>query len=381
MKKLFLNTTINTLILDHIKKNHRNSGEIIEAYYTRYIYFLHRIYVSQTMNKNNIDCLVNCKKLSEILSLKTQDFNKIKQFFISNGIIEKTSGYIKGVKSESYKIKDIYMNNWTKDNFDNKVIKKIIAEEQKDNKMANTEFFQTYEKYLKEIRIDVPVKILLDEPELLMSDYFYFYQPYADNRIYHNISNMDRSLRKYLKWDNKKLYQIDITGSQMFLIAMMFKSHFKIAILPEDVERYIQHCKNGEIYEILAIESGFELTTENRSDFKKKVMSNFLFSKPNQMNNKLSNSFKKLFPNLYNFVFDYKQLVGASEFALKLQSIEWLIIQDIMIECYKQNIKCINLHDCIIINDRKQKDSVMNIFETEFIKKYNVMPAIKFSKF
>lgn len=388
MKKLFINLSLDQNIREHIKRNYRNSGVIQESYYTRYVYFLHKLYVHETYNKDESDAPVNTNDIAATLSLPNKEFNKIKKYFIENKIIEKTSNHIASVKSSTYKIKYTEITNkWTLEPIDNLVTQKIIREEIKNNKMTNTEFFRTYEKYLHEIKIDINLYKLSPEVgdevtmNVIEADYKFFFQPHANNRVYHQISSMKRSLRKYLKWDEKRLYQIDITGSQMFLIAMMFRSYFKQIHLPDDVNQYIQYCKDGQIYEVIAKEAGIELTKENRSQFKKQMMSNVVFIDSKFMNNKLAKAFEKLFPNLYNFIKDEKAAITASKFALNLQAQEWDIIQSIMIKAYAKGIKCVNLHDCIIFNDKKQKETLMNLFEEEFIIKYNVVPAVKFSKF
>lgn len=380
MKKFHHNLELDRLIQKHVKSNYRNSADIQEAYCTRYSYVLSYIYQKQIRYREELGSSLNSHKIADRLSLTNKDFHKIMKFFIDNNIIYKTENYSAGYISNRYKINETYLKNkWLFDElYSNNVIKKIIVEEKKQNLMPNTEFFQTYEKFLKEI--DIKLYKISDNS---FEDKF-FLQPRAENRVYHQISTLKSEYRKYLSWDGKKLFQIDLVASQMFFIGMSYLSYTKDVIYPDDINKYIQLCKNGLIYEAIAAEANFNLTKDNRSKFKKDVFASIVFNQHTSMlkkDNKLAIAFNNLFPTMFQFIYLSKEKIGNSQFSINVQATEWNMIQNILASCYSKGIKAINIHDSIVFTDKDKVQDILNIFETEFVKKYNTLPATKFSKF
>jgi len=379
LKKFHHNLDLDRSIQKHVKTNYRNSGDIQEAYCTRYSYVLSYIYQKQIRYRNELGSTLNSNKLADRLSLTNKDFHKIIDFFIDNKIIYKTANYSAGYVSNTYKINEIYLKKkWLFDElYSNNVVKKIIVEEKKQNLMPNTEFFQTYEKYLKEI--DIKLYKISDNS---FEDKF-FVQPRPENRVYHQIATLKSEYRKYLTWEGKKLFQIDLVASQMFFIGMSYLSYTKDVINPDDITKYIELCKSGLIYEAIAKEANFNLTAANRSQFKKDVFTSIVFNQHTSMlrkDNKLAIAFNNLFPTMFQFIYLSKEKIGNSQFSINVQATEWNMIHNILASCYQKGIKAINIHDSVVFNNKDQAQQILDIFETEFIKKYNVLPATKFSK-
>jgi hypothetical protein len=155
-------------------------------------------------------------------------------------------------------------------------------------------------------------------------------------RVHTNVTNLKRSLRKYLTLGKVKLVELDICNSQPLMLAVLLldyynnREEFLVAtspalkslseeeriplpplpplcsalsqhqVVPEDVMHYINLCERGQIYPYLE-----QSLTHNSATFaglKRRVLSRVFYCKNTDQDNDLSLQFGSLFPHVAEFI-------------------------------------------------------------------------------
>ena len=182
------------------------------------------------------------------------------------------------------------------------------------------------------------------------------------NRIYNNITNMPRDLRKCLKQiynsrtcKYEDIYSIDISNSQPVL--------FNKFIMDSDIAnetdslRYMKLTSTGKLFDYLM--SKWELDIK-RDEFKKLFFSEVFYCN-SFMNSKYEYSklFELEFPSVFKLIKKLKGSRRTNDLPVMLQSLEAkIMIEDLMTDIYltktrgnKQGYKgkwCISIHDSIL---------------------------------
>lgn len=181
-------------------------------------------------------------------------------------------------------------------------------------------------------------------------------------RMHTNFTILKREIRKkYLTIDGEQLMELDICNSQPLFLAVLMKRLMVIKdFIKPDVTKYVNLVKNGLIYEEL-IHNG---VVEDR-DEAKIMMYRVLFGK-NGNTTIYNKSFYNIFPNVFNFIKDYKDsrkdYKSVSHILQKLES-EFIfnnVISHIM--ALNPKIKIFTVHDSICFPEKYKKE-VTEIFE------------------
>jgi hypothetical protein len=211
-------------------------------------------------------------------------------------------------------------------------------------------------------------------------DWFFVVDKTA-GRVHNNITNLSKNFRPFLKFNNQKLVEIDISNSQPLLFNILISRYlFRYTnycgiILPyvpqnSDLRFYKELTEQGKFYEYLMEEFGIY---ENRSLFKVRFFSKVFYSKENE--NEEREHFKKLFPGVADIISYYKK-VNYKDLAIQLQRIEADIMINLIVpRLANKNIFILTIHDSILTipdNVELVKEIIMNEF-----KKYNLQPTLK----
>ena len=369
---LLISQDLIPIITQHIAENYPKTKQ--ELWLSRYYYIIDKIYITSSYYQDR-GASLNMKNLSELFNIPSDKTSKIMKFLQDNNIIRCTKGYIVGVSSKQYKINSEYKKN---------IINISQKMELKETKKEYNDFLTNYFYNLKQISINIPLIILSDIEQMsiiknIQNLSFNLVQPISNSRVYHSICNLKRENRKYLSWNNQNIYQSDIVASQVFLGLMMYINNSGISIedQPQDIKNLYKILTNDDFYNIMMLETGHK----DRNKFKQAFFKSVYFNKVEGMNNKISKTFEKLFPTMFNFIKDIKNRLGYEQFAIKLQAFEWGLIEDILKNLYNNNIPAINLHDAILFPENENKELINKIINDIYISKFNIKPIIKTDKF
>lgn len=155
-------------------------------------------------------------------------------------------------------------------------------------------------------------------------------------RVHTNVTNLKRSLRKYLTLGKGKLVELDICNSQPLMLSILLRDYysnleeFLVATspalkslseeernpllplpplcaalseshkLPDDVVHYIELCEKGKIYQYLEQNLTHKLTA--LAGLKRRVLSRVFYCKNPDQGNDLSSQFAALFPHVSEFI-------------------------------------------------------------------------------
>ena len=208
----------------------------------------------------------------------------------------------------------------------------------------------SYNKYLKNV---------ISVENLGINNIFFKFDEYG--RMHTNYTVLKKDIRNnFITIDGLPTYEVDIKNSQpFFLIVLMMERMTTFEIIKPDVSRYIDLVKNGLIYEEL-VEKGI---AEDR-EAAKVMMYKVLFGK-NGHKRKENILFHKHFPNVYDFIRNYKEQAKDYKVLshdLQLRESDFIynkVIRHIMNSYPEMTI--FTIHDSIDI-PIKYKDEVDAIF-------------------
>lgn len=182
-------------------------------------------------------------------------------------------------------------------------------------------------------------------------------------RLHTQITNLSKNYRKYLELDGERLVELDITNSQPQIGSL---------IIGDD--QFTQDCIDGIIYEKFIDEK------YNREKVKKSIYF-ILFGGQQKVGYgdvEFLNKFKGLYPQAWINLCeinkdDYKSLVR------ELQKKESdLMIKNVQVRLFENNIKAITIHDSIMVKPSDLK-LTKEILEEEILKMGLKLPKIKMS--
>lgn len=226
---------------------------------------------------------------------------------------------------------------------------------------------------------------------------FFFKVDNTAGRIHTNITNLSKDLRQYLKYKGKPLINIDISNSQPFFFNILIQDFFKTKQLKtsfsynnntkyinlpyvvqfSDIGKYERLTSEGKFYEYLMKEAG--LKNEDRQEFKKGFFGKVFFcNTQDHYTFKEAKLFRKLFPNVYDVIIDYKK-EDYKRLAINLQRAEAnLMINKICKRIAEERPKIFvsTIHDSILTTE-ENKDYICNVILNEFENNFNLKPSIK----
>lgn len=198
-----------------------------------------------------------------------------------------------------------------------------------------------------------------DAIDKLKTKYWYVNRNTTNSRLDTNLTNLCGELKKMIIEENN-LVQFDLSNSQFALLAHNLPNDQN----QDDIKLFKQLSYSGELYtyikEVLSLESRSEA---------KRVTFELLFSSHKNKNNKIK-ELAKVFPNVLQYIKDYKIENGDKNFAIALQKKEAKIFIDyIYTELKKQGYFLLTVHDSVICK-AEDAEYIYN-FITDYFKSIN----------
>jgi hypothetical protein len=198
---------------------------------------------------------------------------------------------------------------------------------------------------------------------------FYHFDAYG--RMHTNYTILKSFIRKNcLMIDGEETCEIDIQNSQPLFLSKLIEESDSKWVREDEFELFRELTTNGYYYQYVMEQTGEE---DKRSV--KEMTYKVLFGR-NVVNSKADKFFKTLFPTIHNFIKLYKKEHGDYKIlAYDLQKAESNLIFNKMIKTIMNlhpEIKIITIHDSIVVQ-KKYRDIVNNIFQSEISKEFNLI--------
>lgn len=170
------------------------------------------------------------------------------------------------------------------------------------------------------------------------------------NRIYTIIGIIPKRLRKFLTWNGKPLWQVDVSSSQVNLHILLYQNDC------EEKSRLTALCENNQFYEYLnsKLADPYNLSDdEEKTEFKRKIFEEVFYGHPeSKKERELLKAFTQSFPILAQLIKEKKGTGGQyRELPKAMQWIESHIILNGVVEDIELNGPIITIHDCILTTE------------------------------
>lgn len=214
-------------------------------------------------------------------------------------------------------------------------------------------FLMNEEKFIM-MKKDFLLNSYKDSIDKIEKEYWYAARNKTNNRLDSNITNMCGELMDEIITSNN-LVQLDLSNSQFAILSHIIPSE----VVGDDIKLFKQLSYSGELYDY--IKEVLFLETRKQA---KQVTFELLFSSHRNKSKKLK-LLKEFFPNLIDWINQYKKYNGNEQFAIMLQKEEsTMFIDHIWTELKKKKLFALTKHDCIICKKEDEQEV------TEFIQMY-----------
>lgn len=217
--------------------------------------------------------------------------------------------------------------------------------------------------------------------------YHFASRPDEKSRLYSNVTNLAKVLRRYLfvMASAQPLVEIDIKNSQPLVLAGLVMVHYGPTSLPADAAEYVKEVERGQAYEASMKNMGMmdeqtdeksDAHTEARNCFKVRVFTELYFGKVRIMNQtKLGKAFTAQFPSVDHLIRIYKT-PRYQGFAVALQQAEAKVVIDIVLaQLQAAGVYALTIHDsvlCQAVDEPLVRDLMVNSFQ----EVYGLTPSL-----
>ena len=189
----------------------------------------------------------------------------------------------------------------------------------------------------------------------------------TNNRLDTNLTNLPSVYTDWICTKNN-LIQIDLANSQLCFLSKMLEDTPGL----NGVDNFCNISYRGEIYDYVQHQLGLETR-----DDAKLLMITILFS--SNYNSKGKQEFKSLFPEVHQWLHNYKKEHGYRNISITLQKMESkLFIDKIYVTLKKRGVFCLTKHDSLIIRSR-DANKVLSTIKNQF-KSFGLKGKLKVTK-
>ncbi|MBK7628101.1 MAG: hypothetical protein IPJ16_13060 [Bacteroidales bacterium] len=329
------------------------------------------------------------------------------KFLLSEGLIERTKGYLPGERSYGYRIASEYESRYIiKTVTDQKLIRKV---NEAPRNFARG--FKVQNKYIKDFTLDPQAVTFAENTysgesyntaivsiNMVNNNEKYSSIDDAGGRFYSNLTNMPSGLRQFVRVKNRYLRaNVDIKNSQPYFTIMIltnpgglvrfakskeFAMILKSLKIPDndDIKLYINLVTKGQFYEYLMPYFEAKGLPCSRADVKKAVMI-ILFDQNRKRISRAKRIFMKLFPTVHK-IFSIVRGSGKGErFPILLQAIEAHVVLKIILPTLNKkhpDIIAFTVHDSLLVTDSPDIVETLMIEELEKFTGYKPILKIDF---
>ena len=445
MKVLIPNNLNVPELIEELNLSNRRQKSVKEKIY----HLVYRIGATHT-NLNNFDkngyTGLCSKELNMILN---RDYKLILNLLKGKNVIELDVNYLKGVRCNKIKLHPDYQKT-------NKIYKTIKRESPvKTPVIQSLDFYfndkleinPAYKICIKHIYDNINEGITNDNELQILKNKIgiwlltindiennqYWYKKSSTNWRYNStITNNPKIFKKYLKYNNESLVQVDLKCSQVYLLSSIlkydfFKSNNELSFyqimnslisnkLIEDIKSYLfsplmfahfekrkylginetvirdhhefQKFRDAPFQDdfyayLFELEHGVPPTDSERKSIKKDIM--YVLFQSNRKHRELLEGVRlleKFYPYVNQFILKIMDRIGKRNFSLLLQRVESYLILDCVVPEFHRRCPAapiFTIHDCIITKE-KHKLELTNVMFEVLYKKTGIKPGLSVEK-
>ena len=195
----------------------------------------------------------------------------------------------------------------------------------------------------------------LDSIDKIKKGYWFANRNVTNNRLDSNITNMCSELIDEIKESNN-LVELDLNNSQFSILSYILPKD----VIGDDVSLFKELSYSGKLYEYL-----MEIMSLESRKEAKQLTFELLFSSHKNHCKKIK-LLKEIFPNVINWINNYKETYGSNEFAVMLQTKESeMFISDIWVHLKKKKYFALTKHDCFLVK-KEDEDEIREYIQMYF---------------
>jgi hypothetical protein len=219
--------------------------------------------------------------------------------------------------------------------------------------------------------------------DMIQAKDWFFVVDSTAGRVHHNITNLSKKIRPFLRYNNQPLVELDVRNAQPLLFNFLISNYlegekctiskFLPYVHPLDIQIFKKLTEEGKFYNYLMDELDIK---EDRDEFKIRFFSKVFYSRENaNYVPEERKKFRKLFPNVANIISYYKK-DDYRDLAVQLQKIEAdIMIKKVIPGLERKKIFVLTIHDSVLVQP-EMVEAVKNIILNEF-QKFDLRPTLK----
>jgi len=372
-QKLYIPENLDMALLDGMRKEYKY----------KVLFFVSSIYFCRVTNKRNCGEFIPLSQEFLHRFIDCHFVKRVRDDLLRLGVIEVDSSGKRGTKGNGclgYKFTEKYANQHFK------TVTNPYPKKKEPIEMKNPAHKYLLEQ-LKQITIlpeaeDEIENIINEELDLyrdavharncaLISTHWiqdadwFFKVDRKTGRVFHNVCNLHKRVRPFLRYKGMPLVEVDISNCQPLLLYSLYPDKGA-----DEARRYLELVESGKFYEVLQV----LCDAPDREKFKKQFYS-YLFS-PNYWQTKAGEVFKNHFPELAAVIYEMKK-DEYNALALALQQLEAdLVITAVVPILAQKGIPIVTIHDSIATLPECVEE-VKKVIQTECFRLYGIAPSIK----
>jgi hypothetical protein len=269
--------------------------------------------------------------------------------------------------------------------------KELKAIHEKELRLATSEIKKEHLKNCTDILLDLNSKTTSKDNWNSRGFYFSRSSELSGGRLYNTYNSMPKAFRKALRYEGKKLYEIDMKSCAHSLLALNFINLLSSSSREKE-SKLLDIVLSGNFYEALAEsckevgkESYYKLFLEDRALFKTKFMK-FIFGR---IQTKYKPTFQKalelMSPKFAKYILDYKSNEGYKAISVKAFNLESSLFIDNLLHKLDNKDFALTIHDAVLTTkDRIEgvksilKDNIVGMFPNLNLDSYNLNKLFRY---
>lgn len=366
----------------------------------KYAFFTHYLYMSRVFNRTmtRLDYVsVHADTMRKFLTIRR--YEAVRDFWITQGVIETDGHYVPGDKSKGFRFTAAYRDVKSMDIsvFDEVFGRRLVTLRIRNIERLDMSLPQhAYLLHnLQDIRIDTKRAyshllgdVAADATNFEESDRrhhainaivnkeWFCVRDESGRRVHNNYVNLSKEIKPYVYLHHDvlaKLFNLDIASSQPLLLVVLLVKKYG-ASFPTDAALYRHHCESGTLYAYLMEKMGYQHLTKQA--FKPKVFTWFYAENHKTMYTPDFKKFANIFPTVAAFIVAYKEH-DHKALSRDMQRIEsGIMIDDVVnkLAVHYPSSWALTIHDSVTCTE-DMVDIVYNLM-LEAFQRHGVNPTI-----
>lgn len=210
----------------------------------------------------------------------------------------------------------------------------------------------------------------------------------GQGRVHTNVANLPAQYRQYIRLNGRELESVDISTSQPLLLALLLRNQAEggadnhpqavcDTCCDSGLSDYLAHCLDGSVYDRLATGTGY-----TRDEVKPLFLA-VIYGRPGDMDTKVGQAIRKLYPAVFDAVLDLNYRLGHGGLPRLMQTLESrVMIGRVAARLVRERpeMPLLTVHDSVLA-PAEFVPVVQSTIAEEWAAEFGVVPRTKASAF